>query len=199
MTCLFPKMQPIAPTRFAPSAAALEPRHFSPNFRQSRDRPRRRRRRTWLWACSMRVLSIFSRGRCRACFYPRGGGVAALPPTRGVLFPGVAAPKESAGCSPELLPLALRVDSVWGERCVYWREGCLFCRVTAALAAGRTRIFWLDKSGFATRAGFLRDSVRWLRRPTPSTRGQNRSLHRDSTKALDEARARPRVELPHDV
>ena len=43
------------------------------------------------------------------------------------------------------------------------------CIVTL-FAADRKRIFWPDKSGFLT-----------------------------STKALDEARARPRVELPHDV
>ena len=79
MTCLFPRMQPMAPIKFAPSAAALEPRHFSPNFRQSRDRPRRRLLLTWLWACSMRVLSI------SAFFYPRGGGVCLC------LFPVVTA------------------------------------------------------------------------------------------------------------
>ena len=129
MTCLLPKMPPMAPMRFAPSAAALEPRHFSPNFRQSRDRPRRRRRRTWLWACSMRVLSI------SAFFYPRGGGVVSA------FFLWLLHKKESAGCSRNQPCLSLRVDSVWGERCVSWREGCLFWRVTAALC-GRDREFF---------------------------------------------------------
>ena len=155
MTCLFPKMQPMAPIKFAPSAvlpgAAPLLAELPPVARQAAPPPSSNLALgvldarlehlcfflpTRRWRVSR--LPSFPRGRCTT----RSAGCS-----RVISHAAVARGSSAdAGCSSLVAALhqrrawllagtspgSLRVDSVWGERCVSWRERCVFWRVTAA-------------------------------------------------------------------